>query len=60
MGLPHRARGMTEAALVERAVSARREMQDRWLLLGPDCSINPDTPEHLLHAVAAAARHAAP
>jgi len=52
--------GMTEAALVERAVSARREMQDRWLLLGPDCSINPDTPERLLHAVGAAARHAAP
>jgi len=29
-------------------------MQDRWHLLGPDCSINPDTPELLLHAV----RHA--
>ncbi len=26
----------------------------RWLLLGPDCSINPDTPEALLHAVGAA------
>jgi hypothetical protein len=50
---------MTEAVLVERAASARREMQDRWLLLGPDCSINPDTPERLLHAVGAAARQAA-
>jgi hypothetical protein len=29
-------------------------MQDRWHLLGPGCSINPDTPEPLLHAV----RHA--
>jgi hypothetical protein len=35
-------------------------MQDRWLLLGPDCSINPDTPERLLHAVGAAVRQAAP
>jgi len=50
---------MTEAALVERAAAARREMRDRWLLLGPDCSINPDTPERLLHAVGAAVRHAA-
>jgi len=50
---------MTEAALVERAAAARREMRDRWLLLGPDCSINPDTPERLLAAVGAAVRHAA-
>ena len=50
--------GLTEAALAERTASARREMQDRWLLLGPDCSINPDTPERLLHAVGAAARQA--
>jgi hypothetical protein len=26
----------------------------RGLLLGPDCSINPDTPEPLLHAARAA------
>jgi hypothetical protein len=45
---------MGEAALLARAAAARREMQDRWHLLGPDCSINPDTPEPLLHAV----RHA--
>jgi uroporphyrinogen decarboxylase len=50
--------GMTEAALLERATATRREMQDRWLLLGPDCSINPDTPERLLEAVGAAVRHA--
>ena len=52
--------GMTEDALLARAAAARREMQDRWLLLGPDCSINPDTPERLLHAVGAAVRQAAP
>jgi hypothetical protein len=28
-------------------------------LLGPDCSINPDTPERLLHAVGAAVRTSA-
>lgn len=46
--------GMSASALVERARAAAREMDGRWLLLGPDCSINPDTPEHLLHAVGAA------
>ena len=51
--------GMTEAALVECATAARREMGGRWLLLGPDCSINPETPERLLHAVGAAVRSAA-
>ena len=30
-----------------------------WLLLGPDCSINPDTPEALLHAAAAVVRKGA-
>jgi uroporphyrinogen decarboxylase len=48
--------GMTEAALVARAVAAVREMNGRSLLLGPDCSINPDTPARLLHAVGAALR----
>ncbi len=51
--------GMTEAALVQCATAARREMGGRWLLLGPDCSINPETPERLLHAVGAAVRSAA-
>ncbi len=50
--------GMTEAALVERARAATREVP-RGLLLGPDCSINPDTPERLLHAVGAEVRHSA-
>ena len=50
---PHIA-SMTAAALVERAKAAVGEMSGRWLVLGPDCSINPDTPEPLLHAVGAA------
>ena len=52
--------GLSEAALVGRAAAATREMGGRWLLLGPDCSINPETPERLLHAVGAAVRSAAP
>jgi uroporphyrinogen decarboxylase len=51
--------GMTEAALVERARAATREMSAGGFLLGPDCSINPDTPERLLHAVGAEVRHSA-
>ena len=41
------------AACARRAID---EMDSRALLLGPDCSINPDTPEHLLHAAAAVVR----
>ena len=41
-------------ALAERARAAVKEMDGRALLLGPDCSINPDTPEALLHAARAA------
>jgi uroporphyrinogen decarboxylase len=47
---------MTPETLAERARAAIREMDGRWLLLGPDCSINPETPEPLMHAVAAAVR----
>src|SRR5262249_56917024 len=43
----------TAAALASRARRAIAEMKGRWLLLGPDCSINPDTPEPLLHAAGA-------
>ena len=46
----------TPEALAGRARRAVAEMAGRWLLLGPDCSINPDTPEPLLHAAGAAAR----
>ena len=52
---PHIA-AMTASALAERATVAIGEMAGRWLLLGPDCSINPDTPEDLLHAVGARVR----
>jgi len=41
---------LTPAALAERARAAIREMRGRGLLLGPECSINPDTPAALLHA----------
>jgi uroporphyrinogen decarboxylase len=51
--------GMTEAALVARADAATREMGGRGLLLGPDCSVNPDTPARLMHAVGAALRDGA-
>jgi uroporphyrinogen decarboxylase len=47
-------------ALAARARAAVRETNGRGLLLGPDCSINPDTPEALLHAVRAALESAAP
>jgi uroporphyrinogen decarboxylase len=43
--------GQAVAGRVRRAID---EMNARWLLLGPDCSINPDTPEALLHAASAA------
>ena len=47
---------MTADALVARTRRALDEMTGRWLLLGPDCSINPDTPEPLLDAVGEAVR----
>lgn len=42
--------------LARRARRAIDEMSGRWLLLGPDCSINPDTPEALMAAVGEAVR----
>ena len=42
-----------------RARLAMAEMNGRGLLLGPDCSINPDAPEALLHAAGSVA-HAGP
>jgi uroporphyrinogen decarboxylase len=41
---------MTPPAIADRTRAALGEMKRRWLLLGPDCSINPDTPEPLLQA----------
>jgi uroporphyrinogen decarboxylase len=34
--------------LIRRARRAIDDMRGRWLLLGPDCSINPETPEALM------------
>ena len=45
---------LTPDAVADRARAAMREMDGRALLLGPDCSINPDTPDALLQAVRAA------
>lgn len=45
---------LTPAAVAARARAAVDEMQGRHLLLGPDCSIDPDTPDALLHAARAA------
>ena len=45
---------LTPAVIAERTRAAVSAMNGRALLLGPDCSINPDTPEALLHAARAA------
>ncbi len=58
-GKPDIAR-FTGPDLAGRARSAIAETGGRRLLLGPDCSINPDTPEPLLHAAGAAAREPRP
>jgi len=41
---------LTPAAIAEQARAAIRQTEGRGLLLGPECSINPDTREELLHA----------
>jgi uroporphyrinogen decarboxylase len=41
---------LTPAAVADRARAAVGEMDGRALLLGPDCSINPETPDALLQA----------
>ncbi len=45
---------LTAGAVADLARAAVREMDGRSLLLGPDCSIDPDTPDALLHAARAA------
>src|SRR6266542_4876193 len=45
---------LTRPAIADRTRAAMGEMKRRWLLLGPDCSINPETPGALLHAARAA------
>jgi uroporphyrinogen decarboxylase len=46
---------LTPDAVAARARAAVTDMDGRGLLLGPDCSINPDTPDALLHAARDAA-----
>jgi len=45
---------LTAEAVAGHARAAVQALDGRGLLLGPDCSINPDTPEALLHAARAA------
>jgi uroporphyrinogen decarboxylase len=49
---------LSSHAVADRTREAIAEMDGRWLLLGPGCSINPDTPEALMHAAGRAAREA--
>jgi uroporphyrinogen decarboxylase len=42
---------LTSDDLAARTRAAVDSLAGHGLLLGPDCSINPDTPEALLHAV---------
>jgi uroporphyrinogen decarboxylase len=44
----------TTAAMAERARAAVADTGGRWLLLAPDCSIDPATPDELLRAAGAA------
>jgi uroporphyrinogen decarboxylase len=46
---------MTETEVRERVRMAVTEMQGRWLLLGPGCSVDPDAPKSLLRAARDAA-----
>ncbi len=46
--------GLPPAEVVARGRRAIAEMQGRFLLLGPDCSINPDTPDAVMDAARAA------
>jgi uroporphyrinogen decarboxylase len=45
---------LTPQAVAARARASVRDMNGRWLLLAPDCSINPDTPDALMQAARAA------
>ena len=47
---------LTETQVREHARGAVSEMHGRWLLLGPECSIDPETPASLLRAASDAVR----
>ncbi len=48
--------GLAPSEVEARGRRAIAEMAGRFLVLGPDCSINPDTPEAVMDAATAAAR----
>jgi uroporphyrinogen decarboxylase len=45
---------LSPETVASHARAAARDTGGRWLLVGPDCSINPDTPDALLDAARAA------
>ncbi len=55
-GIPNRLQGLLSASIAERVHAAIDEMNGRWLLLAPDCSIDIATPPELLLAARAAAQ----
>jgi uroporphyrinogen decarboxylase len=55
-GLPNHFAGVSASDLTSRARAAIDEMGGRWLLLAPECSIEPGTPEELLLAAGASPR----
>jgi uroporphyrinogen decarboxylase len=57
-GLPAKPfiKGLSPAEVEARGRRAIAEMNGRFLLLGPDCSIDPDTPDPVMDAAAAATR----
>jgi uroporphyrinogen decarboxylase len=57
-GLPAKPviKGLPPAELEARGRHAIAEMAGRFLLLGPDCSIDPDTPEPVMDAATTATR----
>jgi uroporphyrinogen decarboxylase len=57
-GLPAKPviKGLPPVEVNARGRRAIAEMSGRFLLLGPDCSIDPDTPEAVMDAATAAPR----
>jgi uroporphyrinogen decarboxylase len=57
-GLPAKPeiKGLAPAEVEARGRRAIAEMGGRFLLLGPDCSIDPDTPDAVMDAATAAIR----
>ena len=55
-GIPNKLHGVSASEVAARARAAIDEMSSRWLLLTPDCSIEPGTPDDLRLAARDATR----